>query len=98
MLTGAAPPAMAPPWSAPTGTNGWRERSAGAGQEDPQPAPIPTSPQPAMMGPSHPSVDPVEGQEEGLGAGPVEGARIRLNEESKEEFLLIRPTTANTLI
>merc|ERR1719350_1758730 len=80
------------PCSAPTVTNGWRVRSAGAGREDPQPVPIPTSPQPATMGPSHPLVGPVVG----LGAGPAEGAR--LNGESKHEFLLIRPTTANTLI
>merc|ERR1719158_793747 len=59
VLTGAVPPATAPPWSAQTGTNGLRERSAEADQEDLQPAPIPASPQPATMAPSHHLAGPV---------------------------------------
>merc|ERR1712112_652121 len=77
------------PLSAPTGTNGLRERSAEADQEDLQPAPIPASPQPATMAPSLLLVGPAAGQEEGPVEGQEEGTTM-VNEDNEDSMPIFK--------
>ena len=93
--TGAAPPATAPPWFAPTGTTGWRGRSAVAGQEVARLVRIPTSLQLVTMAASHPSAGQEGGQVAGQEGGQGEEARLKdesLRNQPKSMLSMIEPT------